>query len=74
MVKNTETNGANEMDRSEYTARVNDAAGTDIDILESNWQAALEDEDFTMAGRIQGLIYIARAAAGLDPKTGLDIS
>ena len=58
------------MTHSEYVERVNEAAGTDIEILESAWQEALEDEDFAEAGRLQGLIYAARAAAGLDPRRG----
>jgi phosphosulfolactate phosphohydrolase-like enzyme len=51
--------------RAEYVARVNKAAGTDIDILESSWIAALADEDFVTAERIEKVVIAARRAAGL---------
>jgi hypothetical protein len=66
----TTTKGATPMTHREYVERVNEAAGTDIEILESNWRAYLEGEEFAEAGRLQGIIYAARAAAGLDPVTG----
>ncbi len=69
MQTTTTTKGATPMTHSEYVNLVNEAAGTDIEILESNWQALLEDEEFAEAGRLQGIIYAARAAAGLDPRT-----
>ena len=58
------------MTHQEYVERVDEAAGTAIEILESAWQEALEDEDVAEAGRLQGLIWAARAAAGLDPRRG----
>ena len=57
-----QTLGADEY--AAYVERVNAAAGTDIEILESNWLAALADEDFETAGRIEGFVMRARRAAG----------
>lgn len=58
------------MTHQEYAERVDRAAGTDIDVLEDAYVDAMADGDFAEAGRLLGLIYAARAAAGLDPRHG----
>ena len=47
-----------------YVERVNAAAGTDIAMLEDAWMAALLDEDFAEAGRLEDIVMRARRAAG----------
>ncbi len=47
-----------------YEQRVNEAAGTDIRLLEVNWAAAVADEDFATATRLEQHVRGCRKVAG----------